>query len=85
MSTAAVCPRVTLTIQISEVLYDAIQITAAMSQTTVNAFIGSALRETQIAFFAENSESLPDVAVLDVRATTPSPNTRGDLGALQRA
>jgi len=87
MSTAAVCPRVTLTIEISEVLFDAIQITAAMSRTTVPAFIGSALRETQIAFFAENSESLSDVVVLDVceSAPDPSPRKRGDLGALQRA
>jgi hypothetical protein len=87
MSTAAVCPRVTLTIQISEVLYDAIQITAAMSETTVPAFIGSALRETQIAFFAENSESPSDVVVVEVResAPAPGPRKRGDLGALQRA
>jgi hypothetical protein len=89
MIPAAVCPRVTLTIEISEVLFDAIQITAAMSRTTVPAFIGSALRETQIAFFAESSESLSDVVVLDVRevnpAAAPGPRKRGDLGALQRA
>ncbi len=86
MSTAAVCPRVTLTIEISEVLFDAIQITAAMSRTTVPAFIGSALRETQIAFFAENSE-LAEVVVLEVRDANPAPGPRrrGDLGALQRA
>ena len=87
MIPAAGCPRVTLTIQISEVLFDAILITAAMSQTTVPAFIGSALRETQIAFFAENTESLSDVVLLEVRAHSPSPGSRkrGDLGALQRA
>jgi hypothetical protein len=86
MIPAAVCPRVTLTLQISEVLYDALQITAAMSQTTVPAFIGSVLRESQITFFAENGESLSDVVVLDVRqAMPPPPSARGDLGALQRA
>jgi hypothetical protein len=86
MIPAAVCPRVTLTIEISEVLFDAIQITAAMSRTTVPAFIGSALRDTQIAFFAENSE-LPDVVVLEVRDANPAPGPRkrADLGALQRA
>jgi hypothetical protein len=75
MSTAAVYPRVTLTIEISEVLYSALTVTAAMSETTVPTFIGSALRETQIAFFAGTSESPSesDVVVLDVRAATPPP------------
>ena len=92
LSPTPVCPRVTLTIEISEVLFSAIQITATMSQTTVPAFIGSALRQTQIAFFAEISESPPesDVVVLDVRAARPQPpSTRvpGEphLGALQSA
>lgn len=87
MIPAAVSPRVTLSISISEVLYDAIQIAAVMSQTTVPAFIGSVLRESQITFFAENGESLSDVVVLDVRETTPAPttSTRGGNGALQRA
>jgi hypothetical protein len=65
MSPTAVCPRVTLTIQISETLFDALQITATMTRTTVPAFIGSALRETQIAFFAEG---VPDVVMVDVRS-----------------
>ena len=52
--------------------------------------VGSALRQTQIAFFAEISESPPecDVVVLDVcTAPPPTPSTpaRGDLGSLQRA
>jgi hypothetical protein len=89
MSLAAVCTRVTLTVELSEVLFSAIQITATMSQTTVPAFIGSALRQTQIAFFAEASESPPEseVVVLEVRAaTTPSgTRPRGDLGPLQQA
>lgn len=99
MSPAPVCTRVTLTIEVSEVLFSAIQITATMAQTTVNAFIGTALRQTQITFFAEaagTSES--DVAVLDVRATRPlgtkknhggsaevSGQRGGDLGSLQQA
>lgn len=81
MSTAAVGPRVTLTIEISEVLYSALQIAAAMAETTVNAFIGVALRETQIAFFAETETATPECE------PTPAPGSRrrGDLGALQRA
>ena len=85
MIPAAVCPRVTLTIQISEVLYDALQVAAVMSQTTVPAFIGSVLRESQVTFFADSGESLSDVVVLDVRETPPPASTRGDLGPLQRA
>ena len=98
MSPAPVCTRVTLTIEITEVLYSALQITATMSRTTVPAFIGSALRQTQVAFFAElPATSEPDVAVVEVRATAaptqketlpePAPfstSVRGDLGAVQR-
>jgi hypothetical protein len=91
MTPAAVCSRITLTVQISETLYDAIQISAAMSRTTVPAFIGSALRETQIAFFAEPASSGSfDVLVLDVDDSSPdlpsTPRRRGrGIGALQRA
>lgn len=77
MSTAAGCPRVTLTIEISEVLYSALAVTATMSATTLPAFIGLTLRQTQITFFAEApGTSECDVAVLDVRAAPPSTNIK---------
>ena len=87
MNPAPVGARILLTVEISEVLFSAIQITASMSRTTVNSFSGSALRQTQISFFAEapaTSES--EVVVLDVRPT-PAPGTRarGELGSLQQA
>jgi len=89
MSPAPVCPRVTLTIEVSTVLFDALVVSADMSGTTVNAFVALALRRTQISFFAETSAadsespSDSDVALLDVRAAAP--RRRGDLGTLQQA
>jgi hypothetical protein len=71
MGSAPVGARILLAVEISEVLFSASQITATMSQTSVNAFIGTALRQTQISFFAEapaTSES--EVELVDVRATT---------------
>jgi hypothetical protein len=76
-----------VTFEITEVLYAAIQITATMQRTTVPAFIGSVLRETQVSFFAEASESQPDdEEVLDIReAVATLPGKRGDRGSLERA
>jgi hypothetical protein len=73
MSPAPVCSRMTLTVEVSALLFDALTITAQRSGKTVSAFIVSALLQNQIASFAEDSEgpSECDVVVLDARSTPP--------------
>ena len=87
MTPAAVCHRVTLTLEISGVLFSALQVAAAMAGRTVPDFMAKVLRESQVTFFAEDGEDLA-VEVLAVRDVDPSPSPpvkRETAGALQRA
>lgn len=72
-----------VTVEITETLYAAIQISTAMSSTTVPAFIAATLRETQVRFFATtsaNDEDPEPVEILDGRAAVPPPSMRPLLG-----
>ena len=69
----ATCNRVTLTISVSEVLYDALLVSADIQETTVTDVVASALRQSEIAFFAETEWD--EVVVLEV-LTPPPPSER---------
>ena len=83
MPTATVCPQVTLTIEISEVLFHGIQVSAAMSRTTIDVVVQSALR--QIAFERETPAN--ESQALEVRTPHPIRRASGKpcLGPIQRA
>ena len=86
MTPAAVSSRVTLTIEISGVLFSALQVAAAMDQTTVSDLLASVLRESQITFFADDGESaqLEVLAVRDLDPTPVTPMKRQSAGTLER-